>query len=86
MQLSVGSDMEPYWYWIDSVEMHSGSVQNEAGLRSGAVQGLHLTNQAQAERGLVSEMSLTSVSAEKNVHILWMAIWFKVDTRKLIRH
>lgn len=45
--------------------MHSGSVQNEAGLRSGAVQGLHLINQAQAERGLVSEMSLTSVSAEK---------------------
>lgn len=45
--------------------MHSGSVQNEAGLSSGTVQGLHLINQAQAERGLVSEMSLTSVSAEK---------------------
>lgn len=45
--------------------MHSGSVQNEAELRSGAVQGLHLINQAQAEGGLVSEMSLTSASAEK---------------------
>lgn len=65
MPLSVGSDTEPYWYGIDSVGMHSGSVQNEAGLRSGAVQGLHLINQAQAEGGLVSEMSLTSASAEK---------------------
>lgn len=40
-------------------------IQNEIELRSREVEGFHLINQAQAEKGLMSVVGLTDASVDK---------------------